>query len=57
MKFEKKKTVLVNFRLDDILVELIDKVAIENDLSRSEIIRQILFDYFKKEILTKKYGQ
>ena len=57
MKFEKKKTVLVNFRLDDILVELIDKVAIENDMSRSEIIRQILFDYFKKEILTKKYGQ
>ena len=43
MKFEKKKTVLVNFRLDDILVELIDKVAIENDMSRSEIIRQILF--------------
>ena len=57
MKFEKKKTVLVNFRLDDILVELIDKVAIENDLSRSEIIRQILADYFRKEILTKKYGQ
>lgn len=57
MEFKKKKTVLVNFRLDEILVELIDKAGIENDMSRSEIIRQILFDYFKKEILTKKYGQ
>ena len=57
MKFKKKKTILINFRLDEMIVEMIDKAAQINDMSRSEIIRQILFDYFKKEILTKKYGQ
>lgn len=57
MKFEKKKTVLINFRLDEMIVEMIDKAGQINDLSRSEIIRQILADYFRKEIITKNYEQ
>jgi len=57
MKFEKKKTILINFRLDEMIVEMIDKAAQINDMSRSEIIRQILADYFRKEIITKNYEQ
>ncbi|HHX68038.1 MAG TPA: CopG family transcriptional regulator [Gallicola sp.] len=57
MIFKKKKTVLVNFRLDEMLVEMIDKAGQINDMSRSEIIRQILADYFRKEIITKNYEQ
>lgn len=57
MKFEKKKTVLINFRLDEMIVEMIDKAGQINDMSRSEIIRQILADYFRKEIITKNYEQ
>lgn len=55
MKFKKKKTVLINFRLDEMIVEMIDKAGQINDMSRSEIIRQILADYFRKEIITKEY--
>ena len=57
INFKKKKTILINFRLDEMIVEMIDKAGQINDMSRSEIIRQILADYFRKEILTKKYGQ
>lgn len=57
MEFKKKKTVLINFRLDEMIVEMIDKAGQINDLSRSEIIRQILADYFRKEIITKNYEQ
>lgn len=57
MKFKKKKTVLINFRLDEMIVEMIDKAGQINDMSRSEIIRQILADYFRKEIITKNYEQ
>ena len=56
MIFKKKKTVLINFRLDEMIVEMIDKAGIVNNMSRSEIIRQILADYFRKEI-TKEYEQ
>ena len=44
---------MINFRLDEMIVEMIDKAAQINDMSRSEIIRQILADYFRKEIITK----
>lgn len=57
MKFKKKKTILINFRLDEMIVEMIDKAGQINDMSRSEIIRQILADYFRKEIITKNYEQ
>ena len=57
INFKKKKTILINFRLDEMIVEMIDKAGQINDMSRSEIIRQILADYFRKEIITKNYEQ
>lgn len=55
MIFKKKKTILVNFRLDEMIVEMVDKAGQVNNMSRSEIIRQILADYFRKEIIIKEY--
>lgn len=52
MEFKKKKKeVQFCVRLEKSILDLIDMTAETNDVTRTQVIRTILSDYYKKEIM------
>lgn len=52
MNFKKnKKEVQFCVRLEKSILDLIDMTAETNDVTRTQVIRTILSDYYKKEIM------
>ena len=39
----------VSFRLDDEIIEALEKISAEKGISKSELVRQILEEYIGKE--------
>ena len=53
MNFKKKNIKETQFcvRIENSILELIDMTAKQNDVTRTQVIRTILSDYYKKEIM------